>query len=139
MVCFLKNICFTNLSLEIHFGNILPAQNSYNQTLYSRRVCPQQMEMDGFLNLWIIKPGPINNHQQNCCKYYLHNRWTDGQKDECSDKKWTRKRREQQRENKFRFLSRLQQSWPRHLYKQQVETEEGEQVTILLLQSLKCF
>ena len=95
--------------------------------------------MDGFLNLWIIKPGPITNHQQNCCKYYLHNRWTDGQKDECSDKKWTRKRRERQRENKFRFLSRLQQSWPRHLYKQQVETEEGEQVTILLLQSLKCF
>ena len=26
----------------------------------SRRVCPQQMEMDGFLNLWIIKPGLTN-------------------------------------------------------------------------------
>ena len=26
----------------------------------SRRVVPQQMEMDGFLNLWIIKPGPTN-------------------------------------------------------------------------------
>ena len=47
--------------LKVHLQmHCPPANNHPNHRNLSRRVCPQQMEMDGFLNLWIIKPGKIN-------------------------------------------------------------------------------
>ena len=55
----------------------------------SRRVVPQQMEMDGFLNLWIIKPGPAN---KMIIKKGIEFTITEGQTDQTIKKNQWRKK-----------------------------------------------